>query len=419
MKARAARLYGANDIRVEDFELPEISDKEILIKVVSNSICMSTYKAAILGKDHKRVPETISEKPIITGHEFAGEIVEIGDMWKEKYDVGEKVTIQPALYYQGTPHAPGYSYEFCGGNTTYCIIPWEFIEFGCLLKYDGESYSNASLAEPMSCIIGAYHANYHMEAYTYQHLMGIKEGGNLALLAAAGPMGLGAIDYIIHSDRRPGRVVVVDINEERLATAKKVLTVEEAAKNGVELAYINSNELDDPVAYLMDLTEGTGFDDAYVYAPVKSVIALADDILGKDGCLNFFAGPTDSKFKAEFNFYNVHYIGTHVIGTTGGSTNDMRESLNLTAKDVINPAVMITHVGGLEVVPETVLNLPKIPGGKKLIYPHIEMPLIDIRDFSDLAAEDARYKELESILDKSNRIWSLEAEKFVLENFGR
>jgi len=417
MKAKAARLHGANDVRIDEFILPEITEKEILVKVISNSICMSTYKAAILGEDHKRVPETIKDHPTITGHEFSGEIVQVGKMWESKYKVGDRFAIQPALYYEGKPYAPGYSYEFFGGNTTHCVIPWEFIEYGCFLNYEGESFSNASLAEPMSCIIGAYHASYHTETFVYEHKMGIKQGGKLALLAAAGPMGLGAIDYIIHCDRKPESVVVIDIDDGRLNTAKRVLTVEEAQKHGVKLSYINSAKLDNPLEYLMDLTDGTGYDDVFVYAPVKGVIELADDILGYDGCLNFFAGPTNQKFKAEFNFYNVHYGATHIAGTSGGSTDDMKESLIMTAKDIINPAVMITHIGGLDAAPNTILDLPNITGGKKLIYPHIDMPLIDIRDFSSLEKVDERYKELAKILDQSSRIWSLDAEKYVLESF--
>lgn len=419
MKARAARLYGARDIRVEEFEMPEIQKDQILLKIISNSICMSTHKAAILGKDHKRVPETVEEIPVITGHEFAGEIVEVGEMWKSKYKVGERVAIQPALYYEGKPYAPGYSYPYFGGNATYTIVPWEFIEFGCVLKYTGDSYSNASLAEPMSCIIGAYHANYHTKTFVYEHFMGIKEGGNLALLASAGPMGLGAIDYILNCDRRPKRVVVVDIDQARLDRAEEVLPKEYAAKRDVELHYLNTAQVADPVRALMDLTEGQGYDDAYVYAPVKSVIELADDILAYDGCLNFFAGPTNTAFKAEFNFYNVHYGATHIAGTSGGSTDDMKESLLMTAEGKINPALMVTHVGGLDAVPDTIIDLPEIPGGKKLIYPHVDMPLIDIGNFSDLCHEDDRYKTLDEILAKTNRIWSLEAELFVTQAFER
>ena len=46
MKVKAVRLHAANDLRLDTFELPEIKDNEILVKVVSDSICMSTYKCA-------------------------------------------------------------------------------------------------------------------------------------------------------------------------------------------------------------------------------------------------------------------------------------------------------------------------------------------------------------------------------------
>ena len=59
------------------------------------------------------------------------------------------------------------------------------------------------------------------------------------------------------------------------------------------------------------------------------------------------------------NFYDVHYNSTHVMGTTGGNTADMIESLELTAAKRINPAVMVTHIGGLDTAAETTLNLPK------------------------------------------------------------
>ncbi len=59
--------------------------------------------------------------------------------------------------------SPGYSYEFCGGDATYCILPAEVMECGCLLEYTGEAYYQASLAEPMSCSIGAFRAAYHTQ----------------------------------------------------------------------------------------------------------------------------------------------------------------------------------------------------------------------------------------------------------------
>lgn len=417
MKARGARLHGENDIRIDTYELPAIKEDEILAKVISNSVCMSTYKAAKLGSKHKRVPENIAEHPIVTGHEFSGVIVEVGSKWADQFQVGDKFAIQPALNYNGSPYSPGYSYEFFGGNATYIVIPQEVMTLGCLLKYEGESYSNASLAEPMSCIIGAYHANYHTIPFEYHHVMGIKEGGRLALLAAAGPMGLGAIDYILNTDRRPSQVVVMDIDEERLDLAQRVIPVDVARERGIELIYVNGKTEDDIKSTLMAISNQEGYDDVFVYAPVASVVELADSLLAFDGCLNFFAGPIDNAFSAKFNFYHVHYSATHLVGTSGGNTDDMRESLAMTAKGTLNPAMMVTHVGGLDVVPETKLNLPNIPGGKKLIYPHIDMPLIDIRDLSAEKEKDERFVVLEEILTKTHQIWSLEAETYVMEAF--
>ena len=239
MKTTAVRLYGKNDLRLETFELPPIKEDEILAKVISDSICMSSYKAAYQGSDHKRVPDDIAENPVIIGHEFCGELVEVGAKWAHKFRAGQKFSIQPALNYKGSQEAPGYSFHYIGGDATYIIIPQEVMEMNCLLEYDGEAFFSGSLSEPVSCIVGTYHANYHTTQGSYEHKMGIVEGGNLAILAGAGPMGLGAIDYAIHCDRKPGRVVVTDIDDTRLARAAEILSVEEAKKNGVELMYIN------------------------------------------------------------------------------------------------------------------------------------------------------------------------------------
>ena len=59
MKTKAVRIYGKDDLRLEEFELPEIKDDEILAQVICDSICMSTYKAAHQGSDHKRIPNDI------------------------------------------------------------------------------------------------------------------------------------------------------------------------------------------------------------------------------------------------------------------------------------------------------------------------------------------------------------------------
>ncbi|HUX59080.1 MAG TPA: zinc-binding dehydrogenase [Bacteroidales bacterium] len=416
MKTKAVRIYGKKDLRLEEFELPELKDDEILAHVISDSICMSSHKAVLQGSDHKRVPNDIHINPTIIGHEFAGVILEVGKKWQHKFKKGQKFSIQPAMSQTGTLDAPGYSYRFIGGDATYVIIPSIVMKADCLLPYNGEAFFPASLSEPMSCIVGAFHACYHIPPGIYVHEMGIRKGGNMAILAGVGPMGLGAIDYALHQERKPGLIVVTDIDENRLSRAACLFTPEHAKKEGIKLIYVNTVQMNDPVKHLRDLTGGKGFDDVFVFAPVKQVIELGDSILGFDGCLNFFAGPTNPEFKAEFNFYNVHYAFTHIVGTSGGNTDDMRESLKLMGEGKINPAIMITHVGGLDSVVNTTLKLPQIPGGKKLIYTNISMPLVSLYKLEELGKADPFFAALHEIVLKNNYIWSLEAERYLLAN---
>jgi threonine dehydrogenase-like Zn-dependent dehydrogenase len=416
MKTKAVRIYGKKDLRLDEFELPELRDDEILAHVISDSICMSSHKAALQGADHKRVPDDIHINPTMIGHEFAGVILEVGRKWQHKFRAGQKFSIQPAMNQTGSLYAPGYSFRYIGGDATHVIIPSIVMEADCLLVYEGEAFFPASLSEPMSCIVGAFHASYHIPPGTYVHDMGIKRSGKMAILAGVGPMGLGAIDYALHQDRRPGLLVVTDIDENRLARASCLFPPEEAEKEGVKLLYVNTGMVDNPVEHLKELTGGSGFDDVLIFAPVRQVIEQGDAILGFDGCLNFFAGPTNPEFKAEFNFYNVHYAFTHIVGTSGGNTDDMRESLRLMSEGKINPAVMITHVGGLDAVVDTTLRLPLIPGGKKLIYTNISMPLVSLFKLEELGTRDKFYAGLHEIVAGNGFIWSLEAEKYLLAN---
>ena len=417
MKTQAVRLYGKNDLRLEEFELPEIADDEILVRVVSDSICMSSYKAAHLATDHKRVPKDIATHPIIIGHETAGIIEKVGPHWQGKYKVGSRFALQPALNYLGRMDSPGYSYRWCGGAATHMILPQEVMLLDCLLPFAGDAFFQASLAEPMSCIIGAFHASYHTTMGTYDHRMGTVEGGWMALLAAAGPMGLGAIDYALHGGRPPRLLVVTDVDAGRLNRAARLFPADEAKTAGIELHFVNTREAADPVAALRSLTGGEGFDDVFVFAPVAPVVEQGDAILGKDGCLNFFAGPIDTAFAAKVNFYNVHYGATHTVGTTGGNTDDMRESLRLAESGKLRPEVMITHVGGLDSAAEATLTLPDKPAGKKLVYTGIRMPMTAIDDFPALGKTDPRFATLAKLCAGHNGLWSAEAEKYLVESW--
>ncbi|HBR02020.1 MAG TPA: L-sorbose 1-phosphate reductase, partial [Ruminiclostridium sp.] len=96
-----------------------------------------------------------------------------------------------------------------------------------------------------------------------------------------------------------------DIDEARLKRAASIYSAEEARKNGVELIYVNTSASGKGEDYLMTLSKGKGYDDVLIFAPVKPVVEMGDRLLAHDGCLNFFSGPSNQAFTAEFNFYNV------------------------------------------------------------------------------------------------------------------
>lgn len=405
MKTKAVRLYGERDLRLEEFELPEIKDNEILASVVTDSICMSTWKLANQGGKHKKAPDNLGENPVIVGHEFCGEILDVGAKWAHKYKKGERYVVQANLQLPDRPDCPGYSYKYVGGDATYVILSEDIMNQDCLIPYQGETYFEGSLIEPLSCVIGAFEANFHLIPGTYEHKMGIKEGGNMMIIGGTGPMGLLAIDYALHGPKKPGKLIVTDRNKDKLDRAKKLYP----STDEVEVEYVDVSQIEDQVSYFSGKLPEK-FNDIFVMVPVDTVVNEASRLLAADGCLNFFAGPQDKEFSAKVNFYDIHYSFTHYVGTSGGNTEDMRKAVKLIEEKKVKVANVVTHILGLDDVAETTLNQPQIGGGKKLIYTHKKFNRMKLSDI------DSKSK-LGEILAKHNGIWNKEAENYVLETF--
>lgn len=416
MKTKAVRLYGANDIRLEEFELPAITEEEVLIRVVSDSVCASTYKAIKQGTAHKRVPENIAEQPVIIGHEMCGEILEVGETLKETWHVGQKVVIQPALKLE-SGYDPGYSYPYIGGNTQYAVVPKVVLERGCLLPYEGDSYFKGSLAESLACCIRGYKGLYHTDYTNYERTDGAKKSGRLAILGGAGPMGIGCVELAL-GYAGVSQVVVTDLNQDRLDYAASMCSPEHAKEKGITLQYINTSDIEDPVAYLKELSQG-GFDDVFVMVPVAALFTQAEEICREDGCINFFAGSAIHDFPGALNLYRVHYDGIHVVGTAGSIPQDMTDIIHLVEKDQINAGAIVSHILGLNAVSDTLFAMEKPNGAKKVCYNELDLPLVAIADFAKLGETDPMYRELANIVEKNGGQWCAEAEQYLLAHAPR
>lgn len=414
MKTKAVRIYGVKDLRLEEFELPAMGDDEIQARIVTDSLCMSTYKVANQGSKHKKLPENLEENPVIMGHEFCGVIEAVGKKWQHLYKPGDKFVAQPNLARADT-FSLGYSFPYVGGEATKVIIMNEAIEKGCLLPYRGESFFEGALVEPLSCVIAGFKANFHLrDRNEYDHTMGVKEHGAMAILGGTGPIGSLAVDYAIHNSRRPDILVVTGSTQAKLDRSKELYSPEEAKKYGVELHYVLTPKGSDFVEELKQFTPGhQGFDDIFLMVAQEDMVTKAESLLAGDGCLNFFAGPADSQFSARMNFYNLHYNATHFVGTSGSNTQDMKDAIECIEKKTVNLAKIATHILGLNDVCDSILKIPELPGGKKIVYSQKNFPLTDVQTFT---GEDSVTTALKELVAKNNGLWSAEAETYFLEH---
>ena len=416
MKTKAIRMYGVNDIRLDEFELPEITEEEVLIRVVSDSVCASTYKAVKQGAAHKRVPNDIAENPIIIGHEMCGQIVQVGARVEGDWQVGQKVVIQPALKLENG-YDPGYSYPYIGGNTLYAVVPKVVLDRGCLLPYGGDSFFAGSLAEALGCCVRGYKGFYHTDYTNYIRTDGARKGGKIAILGGAGPMGIGCVE-LATGYAGVSQVVVTDLNQDRLDYAAKMCPADKAAQKGVKLHYVNTSDMEDPAQSLIELSQG-GFDDVFVMVPVAALFTMAEKICCEDGCINFFAGPTVHDLQGSLNLYRVHYDGIHVVGTAGSIPEDMMDVLRLIEENKINPGAIVSHILGMKAVPETIFAMEKPSGAKKVCYNELDIPLVAIADLEELGKDNEMYRELAKIVKNNNGVWCAEAEEYLLANAPR
>ena len=439
MKAKSWRLYGASDLRLEDVELGSAGEDGVVVEIVANSVCVSDYKCVTLGAGHKRVPGDIATRPVMVGHEMSGIVREVGERWKSQFRVGQRVGIQPTLNVPGheIDSVIGYSWRGAGGESTHVRLPSIVMEMGCLLPYEGDAFFKCSLAEPISCVLAGLRANYHNAQAAHEHVQGIAEGGAMLLMAGCGAMGLGCVDIACHSpERRPRMLVVTDVDEARLARAARMYglggewgtgngergegngpVVARGNVNGVELVFVNTRYAEDPVALLKGFNGAEkGYDDIFVMAAVPSLLSQCSDLLAYDGCLNFFAGPKDKNLAASFNFYNVHYLMHHVAANSGSLVCDMVDSVDWIGRGLLHPEVMVTHVGGLDSAADATLTLMDVPGGKRLVYTHVSMPMTAIADFAEKGKTDPLFAELDRICSANGGLWSKEAEDFLLAN---
>ncbi|MGD8849511.1 MAG: zinc-binding dehydrogenase [Anaerolineales bacterium] len=312
---RAQRFYEPGKLVLEEIPRPEPGPGELLVKVRAATTCgtdVKTYK-----RGHPKIIP-----PILFGHEFAGDVVAIGE-GVENFKVGMRVV----------PHntAPCNTCFYCkhgqenlcdqlvynfGAYSEYALIPAPIVTINTFELPEHMTYAQASILEPL---VSVAHG---------QRVLQIQPGEHVAIIGAGGPIGLMHLQMARHAGA--AQVIAVDLSEPRLEVARQLGAT----------ATINPGE-EDPVEAIHNLTEGRGADVTIESAGALAAWETAFKAVRKGGRVNWFGGlkgGTDIQLDTGW----IHYGELTLYGTYHGTPLDVYRSFELLRSGVIDTQSLIS-----------------------------------------------------------------------------
>ena len=300
-KMRALVAHDPKDYRIEEVDVPRAGEREIIIKVEACGICAGDTKSYLgaprfWGEEGR--PSYI-KAPVIPGHEFIGHIVELGPNVKGDFQIGDRVTSDQIVpcwdckfcnsgrYWMCQKHdVYGFQYNVNGGMAEYMRLPKEAIVHKLPKDLPMEA---AVLVEPYACA---------------KHCIDRSQVGNedFVVLSGVGCLGLGMIGCL--KLRNPAKLVVLDINDQRLELAKKF---------GADIVMNPAKEKITPK--IMEMTGGYGCDVYIEASGHPSSVQQGLDIIRKLGRFvefSVFGHPTTADWSIISDEKELDLLGVHL-----------------------------------------------------------------------------------------------------------
>jgi L-iditol 2-dehydrogenase len=319
----AAVYHGPNDLRVEDVPVPVIRKGEILVKVISASICGTDLR--IVHGNHRLFPPGTVRIP---GHEVVGTIAEIGTE-AENYSIGQRVFCAPNT-------GCGHCWQCIRGNNNLCAnydaigvtsdggfaefvrIPANSVQQGNVIPIaESIDPAVAALIEPFACVLRGQNA-LHINP------------GEVVLVMGAGPIGV--MHVKLARARGAGRIIVSEPTPERANQAKRM-----GADRVVDPA------AEDLKAVISDESLGRGADVIIVAAPVHSAQEAALELAAIGGRINYFGGLPKDRPTISFNSNLVHYKELVITATTACSTADCWQAVQIVNSGLVDLADIVSR----------------------------------------------------------------------------
>ena len=321
---KALRFHAPGDVRLEDVPEPTCGPEEVKIKVKNCSTCGTDVK--IRNNGHVNITRVTT-----MGHEIAGEVVEVGADALGGFAVGDRVQVIAAVpcgdcheckkgWMEVCANQTSVGYQYDGGFAEYMIVPKEVLKVDGLNRIpDGVGYDEASAVEPFACAINA------------QEQLGIEEG-DFVVVFGAGPIGCMHI-RIARGVHKAGRIVLVDINAERLKMSAEAvnpdLTIDASSVNVVE--------------EVMRLTDGRGADVIITATPANINQEQAINMAARNGRISFFGGLPKTNPMIECDSNLVHYRQLHIHGANGSAPAHHKAALEYISTGAIPVKDLITR----------------------------------------------------------------------------
>lgn len=307
---KVVRFHAPGDVRIEEAPEPAAGPGELLLRIKACSTCGTDVKIFKFGHHHIWPPR-------VMGHEIAGEVV----------DTGERVQVIAAIpcgqceeCLRGRmtvcPNQESMGYHYDGGFAEYMVVPAKVLTVNGVNRIpDGLSYAEASVAEPLACVLNG------------QTLARVGEGDDVVVMGS-GP--IGCLHVRLARARGAARVFLVDINPQRLAHA-------------AELVHPDATVSADVVETIGKLTDGRGADVVITAAASGRAQEQAVAMAARQGRISFFGGLPKDDPMIELDANLVHYRELTIVGANGSSPAHNAEALRLIATGAVPVADLITH----------------------------------------------------------------------------
>lgn len=320
----ALRFYAPEDLRLEDVPEPTCGTDEVKIRVKNCSTCGTDVKIRKNGHQNLTPPRII-------GHEIAGEVVEVGSEVAGDWKPGDRVQVIAAVpcgkchecrkgWMAVCQNQTSVGYQYDGGFAEYMIVPREVLAVDGMNRIpDGVGFAEASAAEPFACAINA------------QEQLGIEPGDDVVIFGA-GPIGCMHV-RIARGVHRAGRIILVDINSERLKMSADAVQPD---------VVVNASEVN-IVEEILKLTGGRGADVVITATPANITQEQAVSMAARNGRISFFGGLPKTNPTITLDSNLVHYRQLHIHGANGSAPEHNRRALDYIASGEVPVADLITR----------------------------------------------------------------------------